>query len=229
MTRARLLAATCASFALAGVAAAQTAPAARAAPATKASPAVPPSKTGAAATPAQAAQPATPATPAAAPTGDLVATAQAAGQFSTLLKAAELTKLTPVLKSAGPLTLFAPTDAAFAALPAGELDRLMKSPAELQKLLLAHVVNTKVLNAQIAGTKGQVQNGAGANLNIDGSGGSVKVNGATVVKPDVMATNGVIHVIDRLILPADTMATAAPAGAGANASATEQAAPTPTP
>lgn len=201
----RLLTAAAVSFSLASVASAQTAPATRATPATPAAPAT-------SATPAEAAA------PAAAPTGDLVATAQAAGTFTTLLKAADLAKLTPVLKSQGPITVFAPTDAAFAALPAGELDRLMASPAQMQKLLLAHVVNTKVLKSQIAGTKGAVQNGAGANLQIDGSGEAVRINGATITQADVLATNGVIHVIDKVILPAVAVST--PAGAAAATAAT---------
>lgn len=208
MSISRLLTAAAAAVAMTSGAAAQTP--AKSKPA-KAAPAV---------------APAAAATPAAQPTGDLVATAQAAGRFTTFLKAADATQLTPVLKNPGPITVFAPTDAAFAAMPPGELDRLMQ-PAnlnQLQKLLLAHVVNTKVLKSQIAGAKGEVQNGAGANLSIDGSGEAVKVNGATIVEADVLATNGVIHVIDQVMLPGGANANAAgaaatPPGAGTSASA----------
>jgi uncharacterized surface protein with fasciclin (FAS1) repeats len=220
MSIAQLIAAAAAASALAGVAAAQTAPV-RAAPATPAQPAVAATPATPGATAATPATRATPASPATAAKGDLVATAQAAGNFTTFLKAAEVTKLTPVLKSAGPITVFAPTDAAFAALPAGELDRLLKSPAELQKLLLAHVVNTKVTSDQIEGKKGEVQNGAGVNLALDGSGDGATVNGVAISQPDVLATNGVIHVIDRVILPAGATATANAATQGANASTTE--------
>ena len=225
MKAASLLSAAALSFALAGVAAAQTAPAASATRATPATPAQPAPGKGTAATPAT---PATPASASASPGlagGDLVATAKAAGQFNTLLKAAELTNLTPVLKGAGPLTVFAPTDAAFAALPPGELDRLMKSPAELQKLLMGHVVNTKVAGDQVDGKIAKVANIGGSELSIDGSGETLTVNGAAVVKPDVMASNGVIHVVDRIILPGGAGATAsaaAPTASGTNASTTEQ-------
>jgi uncharacterized surface protein with fasciclin (FAS1) repeats len=180
----------------------------------------------AAQTPAPAA-PAAATPPAATPPaagGDLVATAQAAGQFNTLLKAAEVTGLTPVLKRPNAMTVFAPTDAAFAALPAGELDRLMQ-PAnrqELQQLLLAHIVNTSVPSSTLAGKKGTVPNGAGAQLTVDGTGQTVMVNDAKVVRADVRASNGIIHVVDKVILPGTASATAtaatSAAASGANAS-----------
>jgi uncharacterized surface protein with fasciclin (FAS1) repeats len=206
----RLTTAAAVAALLAGAAQAQTAPAqtqsgaatgaavqagqntpARGAAATTASPA-----NGAAAS-------ATASASAPAASGDLVATAQAAGEFGTLLKAAEATGLVPVLKGAGPLTVFAPTDAAFAALPAGELDRLMQpaNRAELQKLLLAHVVNTSVPSSKLAGSKGEVTNGAGGKLSVDGTNG-VMVNNAKVVRADIPATNGIIHVVDKVIMPA---------------------------
>lgn len=220
MKLARLMTAAAVSALLAGAAQAQT-PAAPARPMTPAAPA--PS-----ATPAQ---PATPAAPAAsamampAAAGDLVQTAQAAGKFSILLKAADATNLTPVLKGAGPLTIFAPTDEAFAALPAGELDRLMlpANRPELQKLLLAHIVNTSVPASTVAGKKGEVQNGAGAKLMVDGSGPSVMVNNATVIQADIKARNGIIHVVDKVIMPgsaATASASASAGAAGADASST---------
>ncbi len=166
------------------------------------------------ASPAAATQTA-PATPAPAASGDIIATAQAAGQFSTLLKAAEETGLTPVLKGAGPLTVFAPTDAAFAALPAGELERLMADKAELQRLLALHVVNTRVTGAQLKGKKGKVPTVANVELTADGVGHTVRLNNATVVRADIPATNGVIHVIDKVLSPTATPTPSATAEAGA--------------
>ena len=222
----RLMTAAAAAALLVGAAQAQTA---APAPATRPSTTAP----AAATTPARVAPAATGAASASTPaaSGDLVATATAAGTFTTLLKGAEATNLTPVLKSPGPLTVFAPTDAAFAALPAGELDRLMQpaNRAELQKLLLAHIVNTSVPSSELAGKKGEVQNGAGANLSIDGTDG-VTVNGAKVVKADVRASNGIIHVIDRVILPgAAPSATAAAPSASSDAADTSSVTTTDTP
>lgn len=172
--------------------------------------------------PAQSVAPA--ATPAA--NGDLVQTAQAAGQFTTLLKAADATGLTPVLKRPGTLTVFAPTDAAFAALPPGELDRLMADKAALQSVLLGHVVNTAAPSSSLKGKKGTVQNGAGQSLTVDGSGDQLKVNNATVVQADIRASNGIIHVVDKVIMPGGAAtAAAAPSGESADAATTAPAAP----
>lgn len=156
----------------------------------------------------------------AAPTGDIVATAQAAGQFNTFLKAAEATNLTGLLKTQPNLTVFAPTDAAFAALPAGELDRLMQpaNKAQLQKLLTYHIINAPVDAAKIKGAKGPVPTVAGAPVELDGSGDQLMANNATIVQADVRATNGVIHVVDKVLTPG--AASAAQAAGAASATAT---------
>ena len=159
------------------------------------------------------AQDATPAAPAAAaapakvtPAGDIVATLTASGQFTTLLKALDATNLTAVLKGAGPLTIFAPTDAAFAALPAGQLDTLMKAspPADLQKLLIYHIINAKVDETKIKGAKGPIPTVAGTPVYIDGSGPTPKVNDATIAQTDVVVTNGIIYPIDKVLSPTFT-------------------------
>ena len=133
--------------------------------------------------------------------GDIVETLKANGQFKTLVKALEATNMTGVLKTNSNLTVFAPTDAAFAALPAGELDRLMKDPAALQKLLTYHVVNATVDSSKIKGSKGGVGTVAGSELIVDGSGETLMANTATIVQADVRPTNGVIHVVDKVLLP----------------------------
>lgn len=133
---------------------------------------------------------------------DIVDTAVSAGQFKTLAAALQAAGLVDTLKSEGPFTVFAPTDAAFAALPAGTLDSLLK-PENRQKLiaiLTYHVVPGRVTAAQVAGMESAktVQGGA---LAIRTSGGTVTVNDAHVVATDVLASNGVIHVIDKVLIP----------------------------
>ena len=151
--------------------------------------------------------------------GDIVATLQADGHFKTFLKALETANMTNVLKTNRNLTVFAPTDAAFAALPAGELDRLMKSPAEIQKLLTYHVINATVDSAKIRGARGGVKTVAGPDLILDGSGAALMANTATITQSDVKATNGTVHVVDKVLSPASapTMAAATVAGADAPA------------
>jgi uncharacterized surface protein with fasciclin (FAS1) repeats len=133
---------------------------------------------------------------------DIVDTAVSAGQFKTLAAALQAAGLVDTLKSEGPFTVFAPTDAAFAALPAGTLDSLLK-PENREKLvaiLTYHVVPGRVTAAQVAGMESAktVQGGA---LAIRASGGAVMVNDAHVVGTDVLASNGVIHVIDKVLIP----------------------------
>jgi uncharacterized surface protein with fasciclin (FAS1) repeats len=148
--------------------------------------------------------PAAPARPVVA-NGDIIATAQASGQFSTFLKALDAANLTSVVKTTNGLTVFAPTDAAFAALPAGELQRLMDpaNAAQLQKILTYHLINAKVDSTKIKGAKGDVKPGEGASVTLDGSGPSLMVDNADIVQADVMATNGVVHVIDKVLTPKD--------------------------
>ncbi len=166
--------------------------------------------------------------------GDLIQTAEASGQFNTFLKAVGAVNLTSVLKTNQNLTLFAPTDAAFAALPAGELDKLMlpENGPMLQKVLTYHLINAKVDSTKIKGAKGEVKSVEGSPLLLDGSGAQPKVDDANILQTDVLATNGVLHVVDKVLLPKDVpglQASAAPAatdsGATMNVAANEQMAP----
>jgi len=130
---------------------------------------------------------------------DIVDTVVNAGAFNTLVSAVKATDLVATLKGPGPFTVFAPTDDAFAKLPAGTLDSLLKDIPQLTKILTYHVVSGKVVAADVV-EMDSVPTMLGSNLPIDASNG-VKVNGATVVTPDVEADNGVIHVIDQVLIP----------------------------
>lgn len=133
---------------------------------------------------------------------DIVETAVAAGSFTTLAKALQAAGLVETLKGSGPFTVFAPTDAAFAKLPAGTLDDLLKpeNKAKLTAVLTYHVVPGKVMASQVTGlTSAKTVNGEP--LSIAVKDGAVMVGGAKVVKADVSASNGVIHVIDTVVLP----------------------------
>ena len=151
-----------------------------------------------AATPA----PATPAPATAAPAmGDIVDVATEAGSFKTLLTAATAAGLVDTLKGEGPFTVFAPTDEAFAALPAGTLDGLLKDPEALKQILLYHVVSGKVTADQVVGLT-SADSVAGPAIKISVVDGKVMLNdSATVVTTDIETKNGVIHVIDQVILP----------------------------
>ncbi len=135
---------------------------------------------------------------------DIVDTAVAAGQFNTLAAALKAAGLVDVLKGDGPFTVFAPTDAAFAKLPAGTVETLLKPENKdtLISILTYHVVPGKVKAEQVVGIKG-AETVNGQRVSVNASGGKVMVDGANVVKTDVMASNGVIHVIDSVILPSD--------------------------
>jgi uncharacterized surface protein with fasciclin (FAS1) repeats len=137
-----------------------------------------------------------------APHGDIAETLKASGQFTILVKALDATGLTPVLKSAGPLTVLAPTDAAFQALPAGELDDLMKpdNAAKLQGMLVYHVINAAVPPAKITGSKGPIPTVAGATVQIDGTSAPIKVNDATVLA-QASVSNGQIYAVDKVLTP----------------------------
>lgn len=161
--------------------------------------------------------------------GDLIETAKASGQFNTFLKAVSAVNLTSVLKTNQNLTLFAPTDAAFAALPAGQLDKLMlpENGPMLQKVLTYHLINAKVDSTKIKGAKGEVKSVEGSPLMLDGSGETPMVDSATITQTDVMATNGVLHVVDKVLMPKDVpglqAAAATDEGATMNVAATEPA------
>jgi uncharacterized surface protein with fasciclin (FAS1) repeats len=130
---------------------------------------------------------------------DIVDTAVAAGSFNTLAKALTVAGLVDTLKGAGPFTVFAPTDAAFAKLPAGTLDALLKDKAKLTAILTYHVVPGKVMAADVMKLK-SAKTVQGSSVMINTMSG-VKVDGATVVTTDIACSNGVIHVIDSVILP----------------------------
>ena len=134
--------------------------------------------------------------------GDIVAVASGAGQFKTLLAAATAAGLVPTLQSPGPFTVFAPTDAAFAALPAGTVETLLKpeNRKQLTSVLTYHVVAGRTLSPALAGKQMSVTTVQGATLAIDGRNG-VTVGGAKVISADIAASNGVIHVIDKVLLP----------------------------
>ena len=131
---------------------------------------------------------------------DIVDTAVAAGNFKTLVKAVGEAGLAETLKGKGPFTLFAPTDEAFAKLPSGTLEALLKDKKKLVKVLTYHVIAGKVLAADAAKlTTAKTVNGH--SLTIKAANGNVMIDGATVTKPDIVASNGVIHVIDTVLLP----------------------------
>jgi len=143
---------------------------------------------------------------------DIVDTALAAGSFKTLAAALESADLVPTLKGEGPFTVFAPTDAAFAALPAGTVEGLLKDKAALTKILTYHVVAGKVPAAEVVKLDfAQTVEGSAVRVQSDGSG--VLIDGARVVQADIEASNGIIHVIDKVILPRkDIVDTAVEAG-----------------
>lgn len=131
--------------------------------------------------------------------GTIVDVAQGAGTFSTLVAALQATDLDAVLSGEGPFTVFAPTDEAFAALPEGALDSLLKNPEQLANILTLHVVSGKTLAKDVVALTG-VDTVQGERLAVNTENG-VSVGGANVIATDIAASNGVIHVIDTVILP----------------------------
>jgi uncharacterized surface protein with fasciclin (FAS1) repeats len=133
---------------------------------------------------------------------DIVDTAVGAGKFTTLVAAVKAAGLVETLKGTGPFTVFAPTDEAFAKLPKGTVDDLLKpeNKAKLVGILTYHVLPSKVMAADIAGKTMDAKTVQGGTLAVDAKSG-VKINGATVVTADVATTNGVIHIIDTVLLP----------------------------
>lgn len=131
---------------------------------------------------------------------DIVEVAVAAGSFKTLVAAVQAANLVDVLKRPGPLTVLAPTDEAFAKIPKADLDALMKDKAKLAQVLQYHVLTGNVAAADLKMMKdfGTAQ---GQRIQITSSGNTLKINNATVIKADISASNGVIHVIDTVLLP----------------------------
>ncbi len=184
-----------------------------------------PAQTGVADTPAQA--------------GSVIDVLTAQGDFTTLLAALERAQLTETLRSRPAISIFAPTDEAFAALPEAERTRLM-DPAnvnELRTLLLYHVIVADVSSAQIRGARGGVETASRTQVLLDGTGDALRVDGATITRADIDASNGAVFVLDRVLNPAqsraamgdeDAAAPAAPAEAPADEAAAGQV-PAPTP
>jgi uncharacterized surface protein with fasciclin (FAS1) repeats len=137
----------------------------------------------------------------AAPAGDIVAVASGAGSFNTLVAAVKAAGLVETLQGKGPFTVFAPTDEAFAKLPSGTVETLLKpeNKEKLVAILTYHVVAGKVMAADVKTMEVKTVNGK--ELDIKVADGKVTVNNAKVVKTDVAASNGVIHVIDTVLLP----------------------------
>ncbi|PWR01796.1 Nex18 symbiotically induced protein [Meridianimarinicoccus roseus] len=144
------------------------------------------------------------AAPVAAQDMDIVDTAVAADDFNTLVAAVQTAGLVDTLKDDGPFTVFAPTDAAFAALPEGTVESLLlpENRETLTAILTLHVVPDAVMSSALAGETVSVLTVNGERLTVDGRDG-VMVNGANVVTADIEATNGVIHVIDAVLLPTE--------------------------
>ena len=136
--------------------------------------------------------------------GSIVDKAKEAGSFSTLLAAAEAAGLAETLNGEGSFTVFAPTDDAFKALPEGTVENLLKpeNKDQLVKILSYHVLPNKVMSADLAGKTTEAATVEGSNVTVDATGDKVMVGDATVTQADIEATNGVIHVIDKVIMPA---------------------------
>ncbi len=134
---------------------------------------------------------------------DIVDTAVAAGSFETLVAAVQAADLVDVLKGEGPFTVFAPTDEAFAALPEGTVESLLlpENRDQLVAILTYHVVPGEVMAKDADGATVDLATVQGASLTVDGTGEGVTVNGVNVINADISAENGVIHVIDAVIMP----------------------------
>jgi len=130
---------------------------------------------------------------------DIIDTAKSAGDFNTLVAAIQAAGLTETLKGPGPFTVFAPTDEAFAKLPPGTVEALLKDKDKLTKILTYHVLAGEVMAKDVK--PGKVSTVNGAKLNISKGSYGVKVDNASVVATDVLASNGVIHVIDTVVIP----------------------------
>lgn len=130
---------------------------------------------------------------------NIIETAQGAGTFSTLLTAATAAGLVDTLANDGPFTIFAPTDEAFAKLPEGTIDSLLKDIEALKNILLYHVVNGKVMAEDVVKlTEAKALNGG--KLMIDAKDG-IKINDSMLMATDIIAENGIIHVVDKVLLP----------------------------
>ena len=180
--------------------------------------AAPPAPSAGAAPPAAPSE-AVPASPNLAPNGSMYTTLKASGDFTILTKALDAAQLSKVLSSQPGLTLFAPTDEAFKALPAAQLTALMQpdNAPILQKVLIYHLVNLRLDSTKIKGSKGPVPSVETSQLQLDGSGTPLKVNNADIIQSDVHASNGIIHVVDKVLIPGDVTLPSASAQAAPTA------------
>ncbi len=234
MLRAKLLAATAVVSLMAAPAFAQdmTAPATTTTPAPATMPQTDPAMPQTPAPTAEAAATTTTAaettTPVAGET--VVDKLKASGQFTTLLAALDAAQLTDTLASRPAISIFAPTDAAFAAVPEAERTRLMDpaNAAELRQLLLYHVIVADVTPDQIMGKKGGVETAAESQVLLDGTGSAIKADGATVVSAELDASNGAIFPIDKVLNPANSMAAMGDEEAAEAAAPAAEATPAPT-
>lgn len=158
--------------------------------------------------------------------GDLVETLKLSGQFNTFVRGIDSTNLAGLLKTNKNLTVFAPTDAGFAAMPAADLAKLTADKAAMQKFVLHHIVNAPIPSTKIKGAKGPIPSGAGDTILLDGSdeGGVLKVDGAKIVQADLQTTSGLLQIVDKPLVagqgavePAATTPPAADAAASAPA------------
>jgi uncharacterized surface protein with fasciclin (FAS1) repeats len=136
----------------------------------------------------------------AANSSDIVATASSAGSFNTLVAAVQAAGLVDTLQSDGPFTVFAPTDEAFAKLPEGTIDQLLANPDQLREILLYHVVPGKVMASDVVSLS-SATTAQGSDIEIMLADGGVRIDNATVTATDIETSNGVIHVIDTVIIP----------------------------
>lgn len=166
---------------------------------------------------AQTTAPAAPAAAAAAASGTLIAVAKADPELSTFAKLAAQANLEQTLAGQGPLTILAPSNAAFDKLPADQRADLEKpeNAAKLQQVLMYHIIPGAAPSSAFKGTKGDVPSATPSKLTIDGTGATVTVNGAAVTRADLTASNGAIHVIDTVLMPPAASAAAAPAAPAA--------------
>lgn len=178
---------------------------------------------------AQAQTPTAPAAAAAGPIkvqGDLLDTLKLSGQFTTFVGGVDATNLASLLKTQPQITVFAPTDAAFAAMPAADLAKLKSDKAAMQKFILHHLVNAPIDSTKIKGAKGEIPSVAGDKILLDGSdeGGKLVVDGATIVQADLKTASGLLQVVDKPLIPG-AGGSVAPAAPPADAAATTPAAP----
>ena len=159
--------------------------------------------------------------------GDMASTLRQSPDFTTFVKALDATNLASLIQSRPNMTVFAPTNSAFAALPAGKLDAMMADKPGLQKLLLHHIINAPVPDSKIKGSRGPVPSGAGDPIVIDGSGEPLKADNANIVQAEVVASNGIIHVVDQVLIAGSVPATLPEAAAEPAPEAAPAAAPAP--